>query len=124
MVGHDGKGRTMRDRTHDGRYGRQDSDFSEDDAWWLSRRRNATRPSHDALPALAPDDDVDEAFEPAAAVQEPRREHHALEWWRVDQPEPESTWSSLEHTIMLRANQARTRIADITNSVHATGRAT
>jgi hypothetical protein len=35
-----------------------------------------------------------------------------------------TTWSSLENTIMLRATQARTRIADIANSAHATGRAT
>jgi hypothetical protein len=102
----DEKGRTMSEQTHDGRYGRQDSDLSDDDAWWLSRRRQAPRPSYD---------------EPAAAIEEPRRERTAPEWWRVDQPEPVSTWSSLENTIALRADQARTRIADIANSVHASG---
>jgi hypothetical protein len=114
----------MRERTRDARHGRQDGDLSEDDAWWLTRGRDTTRPNDDAPPAPAPDDVVVETFEPAAPVEEPHRERHELEWWRVDQPEPVTTWSSLENTIMLRATQARTRIADIANSVHATGRAT
>ena len=112
----------MRERTREARYGREDGDLSEDDAWWLSRRRDATRPSQDARPALAPERVVEETFEPAAVVEQPRPEHQALEWWRVDQPEPVTTWSSLEHTIMLRASQARTRIADIANSVPVTDR--
>jgi hypothetical protein len=125
MVGlTDEKGRTMRERTREGRYGRRDGDLSEDDAWWLSRRRDATPPSHEARPTPVAADVVDETVEPAAVVEEPRRERHELEWWRVDQPETVTTWSSLENTIMLRATQARTRIADIANSVHATGRAT
>ena len=114
----------MRERTHDIQYDRDEIDLREDDAWWLSRSRNATRPSHDPPPAPAPEVVVDETVEPAAPVEEPHHERHELEWWRVDQPETVTTWSSLENTIMLRANQARTRIADIANSVHATGRAT
>ncbi len=111
----------MRDRID---HGSQDSDLSEDDAWWLTHGRKAAHPSDDAPPTPAVDEEI---VEPVPMVedevaQEPGDDDEI--WLVDDEPEPVVTWVSLENTITLRADEARTRIADIANSVRETGRAT